>query len=158
MFGFRALAVPVVLLASLGVGLDVVQWSRAAPLWVDEQMIALNVRDRALLDLVGPLWLGQTAPLGWLVLQRTAILLAGTGELAMRFVPLVFGALTLAGAGWIAVRWLRPVAGLLLVAMIAIGSWMSHYRFELKHYSADAFGALLLPAMAGWSPSRGIRR
>jgi hypothetical protein len=150
MFGFRAFVAPAVLLALVGVGLDVVQWSRAAPLWVDEQMIALNVRDRALLDLAGPLWLGQTAPLGWLVLQRTAILLAGTSELVLRFVPLLFGALTLAVAAWIAVGWLRAAAGLLLVAMIAIGSWMSHYRFELKHYSADAFGALLLPAMAAW--------
>ena len=149
-FGFRALLAPAVLLALAGVGLDVVQWLRAAPLWVDEQMIALNVRDRALLDLAGPLWLGQTAPLGWLVLQRAAILLAGTSELVLRFVPLLFGALTLAGAAWIAVRWMRVAAGLLWVAMIAIGSWMSHYRFELKHYSADAFGALLLPAMAAW--------
>lgn len=150
LFHFRALAAPAVLLAVLGVGLDVAQWSRGAPLWVDEQMIALNVRDRALLDLAGPLWLGQTAPLGWLVLQRTAAGLAGTSELALRFVPLLFGALSLAGAAWIAVRWLRAAAGLLLVALIAIGSWMSHYRFELKHYSADAFGALVLPAMAAW--------
>ena len=39
-------------------------------MWVDEEMIALNLRDRGWLDLAGPLWLGQTAPLGWLALQR----------------------------------------------------------------------------------------
>jgi hypothetical protein len=150
LFRFRSLVAPALLLALLGVGLDVVQWSHAAPLWVDEEMIALNVRDRALLDLAGPLWLGQTAPLGWLVLQRTAILVAGTSELVLRFVPLVFGAWTVGAAAWIAVRWLRAPAGLLLVGMTAIGSWMSHYRFELKHYSADAFAALLLPALAAW--------
>ena len=50
------------------------------PLWLDEETIALNVRDRAFSQLGGPLWLGQSAPFGWLVFERAAILALGTSE------------------------------------------------------------------------------
>jgi len=150
-------------LALAAAGLDIAQWLRATPLWVDEQMIALNVRDRPFVDLARPLWLGQSAPLGWLVLQRVIVLAAGTSELVVRFIPLLFGILTLAAAAWIGHRWLHRWSAALLVALLAVGQWMSHYRFELKHYSADAFWALLLPAMAAWAaeeadPVRARRR
>lgn len=147
----RSLLAPAVLVALLGAGLDVAQWLRAPPLWVDEEMVALNFRDRAFADLPGALWLGQSAPLGWLVVQRAVLLGFGTGELVVRSVPLLFGLATLGAAAWIGRRWLHGVAGALLVALFAIAQWMSHYRFELKHYSADAFWALLLPAMAAWA-------
>jgi hypothetical protein len=45
-------------------------WLGAAPLWLDEETIALNVRDRPVAGLAGTLWLGQSAPLGWLILVR----------------------------------------------------------------------------------------
>ena len=50
-------------------------------------MIALNLRDRPFGDLAGPLWLGQSAPLGWLALQRVVVLAGGTSEYALRLVP-----------------------------------------------------------------------
>ena len=34
--------------------------------------------------------------------------------------------------------------------MCTLGQWLSHYRFEVKHYSADTFWGLLLPAQAAW--------
>lgn len=142
---------PVLIVTVLAILLDVAQWLRAAPLWVDEEMIALNFRDRSFWELPGPLWLGQGAPLGWLLVQRAAILTLGTSELVLRFVPVLFGAGTLVVAAWIAVRWLTPLAGTVFVFICWIGQWMSHYRFEVKHYSADAFAALLLPALAAWA-------
>ena len=62
---------PPVVIAAVGVLIVVLQWASARPLWLDEQMIALNVRDRGLASLGGRLWLDQSAPLGWLLLQRT---------------------------------------------------------------------------------------
>lgn len=141
---------PAVALAVFGAAVDIAQWLRAAPLWVDEEMIALNVRDRPFARLGGVLWLGQSAPWGWLVLQRAVLLLLGTSELALRLVPLIFGIGTLAAAAWIGHRWLSRTGAVVLVLICWIGQWMSHYRFELKHYSADVFWALLLPALAAW--------
>jgi hypothetical protein len=93
-------------IALAGVTIDVYQWSAAPTLWLDEEMIALNVRDRSFADLSGELWLEQSAPYGWLVMQRTVLLTVGDGERALRFVPLVFGIATVVGALVIGRRWL----------------------------------------------------
>ncbi|HJR60872.1 MAG TPA: hypothetical protein VJ813_15790 [Vicinamibacterales bacterium] len=147
----RALLLPGVIIALLAAGLDTWQWLRASPLWVDEEMIALNVRDRPFAELPGALWLGQSAPLGWLVIERAAVLAFGTGELVLRLVPLLFGIATLAAAAWVGHRWMNWLGAALLTICCAIAQWLSHYRFEVKHYSADAFWAFLLPAMAAWA-------
>lgn len=44
---------------------------------------------------------------------------------------------------------------MLLVLLCLVGASVSHYRFELKHYSADVFWALLLPALALWATTAG---
>jgi hypothetical protein len=147
----KVLLFPAALVAVAAAGLDVVQWLGAAPLWVDEEMIALNIRDRGFAALPGPLWLGQGAPLGWLFVQRGVLLTLGSSELSLRFIPLLFGLATLATAVWVGQRWMKPPAAVLFVLLCAISEWLSQYRFELKHYSADAFFALLLPAMAVWA-------
>lgn len=147
----RLLLALVILVVLLGAGVHIAQWLRAAPLWVDEEMIALNVRDRPFTRLPGQLWLGQSAPLGWLFIQRVVVLAVGTGELALRLFPLLFGIALLVAAAWTAVRWMGAVSAVILVLMLTLGEWISHYTFELKHYSADTFWALLLPALAAWA-------
>jgi hypothetical protein len=137
---------------ALGViALDLSRESLARPLWFDEEAILLNVRDRSWSDLTGALWLGQSAPLGWLVLQRAMVVFAGSGELAVRFVPLLFGISGIVAALWIGRRWMGPVGSSGLVLLLAFGVSVSHYRFEAKHYSADVFWSLILPALAVWA-------
>ena len=140
-----------VFVAVAGATVDTYQWTRAAPVWLDEEMIAINVRDRSFMDLAGALWLGQSAPYGWLVTERAAILGLGTGELPLRAVPLIFGIATLALAVWIGRRWLTGIGGTVLVLLCWISSSFAHYRFEVKHYTADIFFALLLPVLAVWA-------
>jgi hypothetical protein len=154
---------PTVVIAIVCAAADVAQWLRRPPLWLDEQMIAINLRDRSFADLTGTLWLGQSAPLAWLWAQRAVLLTFGSEELVLRLVPLIFGIATLAVAAWIGRRWLSPLTASLFVLLCWIGAALSHYRFELKHYSADVFFALLLPALAVWtfeaaSPSHRLRR
>ena len=136
--------------ALLGVVLDVFQWAGAPSLWLDEEMIALNVRDRAFADLRGTLWLGQSAPLGWLVAERAILLTLGAGELASRLLALCFGIATLVAALWVGRRWMSRLGAVVLVVLCSLGQWLSHYRLEVKHYSADAFWGLMLPAQAAW--------
>ncbi|MDQ3487680.1 MAG: hypothetical protein M3468_08100 [Acidobacteriota bacterium] len=142
---------PAVAVALLGAGLDIAQLRRDVPLWVDEEMIAINLRDRQLLELPGALWLAQSAPLAWLFAQRLVLVTLGSGEMMLRLVPLLFGIATLGAAVWIGRRWLHPLSAAVLVLIFALAQWLSHYRFEVKHYSADAFWALLLPALAAWA-------
>jgi ABC-type Fe3+-siderophore transport system permease subunit len=89
----------------------------ARPLWVDEEMILLNVRDHALGRLAGPLWLDQSAPLGWLALERLVLLTFGSGERAVRMVNVLFGIGTLVTALWIGRRWMSPVGAAILALL-----------------------------------------
>jgi hypothetical protein len=141
---------PAALLAGAAGVLEVRQWAGARPLWLDEQMIALNLRERAITDLDGALWLGQSAPFGWLTLQRVALLTLGESEPALRFVPLCFGLATLAAALWIGRRWMGPAGATLLMTGVC-SQWLLYYVFELKPYSGDVFWALWLPALAAWA-------
>src|SRR5262245_17220265 len=132
------------------------------PLWLDEETIALNVRDRAFAQLGGSLWLGQSAPFGWLVLERAVIRVLGASEMALRLQPVLFGVATVAVAAWLGHRWLTTSAAVILVILCSTGEWLSHFPFEVKHYTADACWALLLPALAVWATEatdeRGLRR
>lgn len=134
-----------------GAGLLVYWWSLSRPLWVDEEMLLLNVRWRSFAELAGPLWLDQSAPLGWLALEKAALLAFGLDERAVRALPVCFGIAMLAVALWIGRRWMSPIAAALLVALCAIGPWVVFFTLELKHYSSDTCFALLLPALAAWA-------
>jgi hypothetical protein len=151
------------LTALVGAGLLLYcEWT-ARPLWVDEEMLLLNVRDRGFAGLAGPLWLDQSAPLGWLALERLVLLTLGSGERAVRLVTVLFGMATLATAVWIGRRWMTPVGAAILALLCSIGQWMVFFTLELKHYSADMFLAMLLPALGAWAleaedGSNGLKR
>ena len=116
---------PSFLLAGLGIALVVNQWAAGRPLWLDEEMIAINVRDRTISTLAGKLWLEQAAPFGWLALQRTALLAFGTDELSLRLIPAFFGVSTLICAAWIGHRWMTPIGATAFLLMCSFGQWLS---------------------------------
>jgi hypothetical protein len=127
------------------------QWYFSRTLWLDEEMILLNVRDRQLSELFAPLWLNQTAPIGWLVLQHWIVTAFGSADRAVRASSVVFGMATVATALWVSTRWMKPAGAILFLLLCGITQWMAFYALEAKHYAADAFWALLLPAMAAWA-------
>jgi hypothetical protein len=139
------------LLALGGTCLKVYQWYFSRPLWLDEQMVLLNARDRTLAELMRPLWLDQAAPVGWMALQHTVMTTFGTADRAMRALPVLCGIATIWVAWWLAQRWMRPVAAAVLVALCGVAQWMTFYALEVKPYSADALSALFLPALAIWA-------
>jgi hypothetical protein len=139
------------LLALAATVLLVARWTYARPLWLDEEMIAVTVRGRGLFDLHGPLWLGQSAPLGWLMLERCALLLFGAGERSLRALPVAFGVATAWTAVRVGRRWMGALGAASLVFFCAFGTWASYFALELKPYSADLFFGLALPALAAWA-------
>ena len=144
-------------IAVAGMSALVYQWRLEKPLWVDEEMIALNARWRSFGDLAGALWLDQSAPLGWLVLERAALLSFGLDERSVRALPTLFGLGTLGVAIWIGRRWMTPIGAAILAVLCSLGSWLVFFTLELKQYSADACFALLLPALAAWATEAASR-
>jgi hypothetical protein len=128
----------------------IAHWGRARPLWLDEQMIALNLRERTLGELGGALWLGQAAPFGWLAIQRSVFVVVGDGEAALRLLPVLSAISTLGVGWWAARRWMGPIGAAALMLLLGLGEWVSHYALELKPYSADVLWGLWLPVMAAW--------
>jgi hypothetical protein len=127
---------------------DIHQWSAALPLWADEEAIALNLRDRSIGELASVLWLGQSAPFGWMVLERAAMSILGTGEAALRAIPLLFGIATVVVAVWVGRRWMGRIAALCFVC--CVGSVRgSHYRFG-SLCTADLFFEAP-PVLAAWA-------
>jgi hypothetical protein len=146
----RTWAVVPAAIALLAIALKAVQWYFARPLWLDEEMLLLNVRDRGFSELPGPLWLNQTAPLGWLVLERAVITAFGLADRTVRALPVAFGVGTVATAAWFAIRRLGPAGATVFVAVCGFGQWITFYALEAKPYSSDVFWALLLPVVAIW--------
>ncbi|HET8680662.1 MAG TPA: hypothetical protein VFM54_02130 [Micromonosporaceae bacterium] len=133
-----------------GAGLRLWRWASGLPLWLDEQMIAGNLRGRGFAELTGRLDDSQSAPLGWLWAQRAVVEVIGTGERALRAVPVLFGIATLLAAWLIARRWLGPVGAVTLVGFCAVNGALLSYSTQVKHYSADTFCTLALLGLAGW--------
>ena len=154
---------PTTIAAAGGATLLLYQWARARPLWLDEEMIALNIRDRSLLELARPLWLDQSAPFGWLATQRIATLAFGFNEASLRFVPVAFGVAAIGAAAWVGRRWMTRTGAVALVLLFSMGQWIFHYSLELKHYSGDVLFGLMLPALVVWAieadgPDHRLRR
>jgi hypothetical protein len=142
---------PAFLLAVAGTVFLAIRWLAARPLWLDEEMIALSIRERGLLQLPGALWLGQSAPLGWLVVERVAIVAFGAGERSLRALPVACGAAAIWAALWVGRRSMGAVGAAIFVFLCAFSVWATYHALELKPYSADLCFGLVVPALAAWT-------
>ena len=143
---------PAPLIGLVGIGLVVSRWYDSRPLWLDEEMTMLNVRDRTFASLAGSLWFDQTAPLGWLAAQRAVITLFGISDRSVHAVPVLFALATFGAALWAGRRWMGPTGATVLLLLVSFGQWVAFYFLEVKPHSADFFWALC-PA-APWSGRR----
>src|SRR5258707_1345114 len=87
----RALRLWVSLAITLGALLRLVLYLRNRSLWYDEALLALNILHRPFAGLFATLDYHQSAPIGFLVLEKLATKIGGGSEFVLRFTPLVFG-------------------------------------------------------------------
>lgn len=133
---------------ALGAGLRIRQWAFGRSFWGDELYVAHNLRERGYLDLLEPLAFSQSAPPGWLWLERLALHLFGATEQSLRLVPLLFGLALLPLVGFFGRRLMPPPAALAALLLVAVAPFLISYSNELKQYSAEAFCVTLLVGMA----------
>src|ERR1700686_4446208 len=78
-----------------GALLRLTQFLSNRSLWLDEAKLALNIVNRSFVQLFKPLDYGQGAPIGFLMLERSALHLFGSGEYALRLFPFLSGMISL---------------------------------------------------------------
>jgi len=136
----------------LGIGLGVcarlVRYFDARSLWGDEAQLALNLMNRDAAALLGSLDMGQSAPYGFLLLERAVIESFGAGELALRALPLLasLGAFPL--FAYVARRVLVPRDALIALFLFATSEPLIFYASELKQYAFDVAVVLGLFGLA----------
>ena len=146
--GRRAWLVPA-RLGALGAALRLWQYATGASLWADEANLALNIVDRPLGHLLGPLDYRQMAPPGWLLLEKAAVTLLGDGEHALRLIPLL-GSLAAVPLCWHVARQILPpgIGRPLALGLVAIGGPFIFFGAQVKPYATDVAVALGLLALA----------
>ena len=114
-------------------------------LWFDEVSLALNIRDRSLIDLLTlPLTYRQSAPPGFLTAAWLSSEAFGMALIWVRFVPFVAGILALWVGLIVAKETLRTVgAQAFFLVLLAWSPLVVFYATELKQYSTDALAMTL---------------
>lgn len=127
-----------------GVGLRVWQYLANSSLFVDEAALARNIIDRSPTALFRGLDYAQTAPLGFLLVQKGIVTLLGTSEYALRAWPLGCGLLALVLFWSVAKRVLSGWAVTFAVGLFSLGTPFIYFSSLVKQYSSDVAVAILL--------------
>jgi 4-amino-4-deoxy-L-arabinose transferase-like glycosyltransferase len=136
------------ILIALGAALRIWHWATRAPLWADEAALAMNIGPKGFSEMGRPFVLYQLCPYGYLAISKISTLLFGTGEHALRLVPLLAGTAMLAAVALAARRIASRAAALVVLAFAAVSPQLVHYSAELKPYQMDATIAALLLLLA----------
>jgi len=113
-------------------------------LWLDEAFLSLNIVEKSTRDLLGSLDYQQSAPPGFLLVEKGAVGLFGDSELALRLFPLLAGIAGLVLFAVVARRLLAPLPSLLAIILFATNEPLLYYSSEVKPYGSDVTVGLLL--------------
>ena len=150
------------LVVLLGVVVRVRQYAANRSLWLDESFVALNIIGRGMHRLLtAPLDFNQTAPAGFLFVEKLSAELFDKGEYALRaFLPLLCGIVGLLLYPKLALRVVGPAGAVIAVALFAFSGPLIYYSSELKPYAGDiaATFAIALFGLATLDHRLSIRR
>lgn len=122
----------------------IVQYASDRALWRDEAALAVNIMDRSAASLLGSLSFAQAAPPGFLLVEKLATHLFGTGEDALRLFPLLASLVALVLFAVLARRALGYWTAALATAVFASAGDLTYYASEVKQYSSDVAATLVL--------------
>ena len=144
------------LLVLLGAVLRIYQYAADRSLWLDEAALAHNIIQRGFGHLAAPLDFAQLAPLGFLWLEKCAVLLLGSSEYALRLLPLLASLAALVLFALVARRILPDVAAPFALLLFATAPQLIYFASETKQYAFDTAGALAIVLMALEARERGL--
>jgi hypothetical protein len=117
-------------------------------LWLDESFLALNVIRRSMSGLLEhPLDFNQTAPPGFLFLEKLGTDVADKGEYTLRALPLLSGVVSVLLCALLARRVAGAAAAVVATALVAFAGPLIYYSSELKPYAGDIAAGLAISLM-----------
>jgi hypothetical protein len=133
-------------LAALGLGIAVrvLDLLNCRSLGLDEARTAINVASRNFEALLRPLDLDQTAPPLFLWAERTAWLLGGRTDCALRILPVVFGTVAAMLVYPLARRFLAEPSARFACLTAMFAPLLLTYTNAVKQYSTELLTAVLL--------------
>ena len=144
MFGGDRLARIAWAFVGLGIVIRTIRFLLNFPLWPDEAYLAHNFLDRGYLDLLRALDYGQVAPLLYLWVQKTVVLICGFSEYTLRLFAFLGSIASLLLFRHLAGRLLQGVARLMAIGTFAVAYPLVRYSAEAKPYGCDMLVALVL--------------
>lgn len=109
----------------------------------DEASLALNIVTRSFAGLMEPLGYHQAAPLGFLYIEKTLVILLGNRDYILRLFPLISGLLAVYLLHRIVLDYFSTV-GIFALLMFALNPWLAFFSSEFKQYGSDVMVTLLL--------------
>jgi hypothetical protein len=155
----RRTHVVIAVLLTFGGLLRVREYLADRSLWLDELAITRNIVNKSFAELLKPLSAAQSAPVGWLWLERATVSTFGNNEWSLRLFPFVFSIGSLVVFYFVVTRWLGGLSAALATAMFALSPLLIRYSVEVKQYGSDVFFVLLvidLTTRLHDRPSRGL--
>lgn len=129
---------------SLGIMLRLAQFLFNRSLTEGEAALALNIIERSYAALLKPLDYVQAAPVGFLMLQRSAVTIFGMNDYALRIFPLIAGIVSLLLFYEVAKKTLSKKAVSIALILFAVGDHLIYFASEVKQYSSDVTITLLI--------------
>jgi hypothetical protein len=143
----------------VGVLTRVIRYYLCFPLWDDESFLCVNFIHRSYAELLQPLDYHQVAPILFLWIERTAVMLLGFSEYALRLIPFICSIVSLFLFKRVTAGLLSDKAQLFAVAVFAVSYPGIRYAAEAKPYGTDLFVSLvMLWLVVEWHMDRNRRR
>jgi len=128
-----------------GIALRLWQFAGRSALWTDEATLANNIVSRSFGRLIfEPLGHHQAAPVGFLVIEKLAVIVFGANELSLRAYPVLCSIASLFLLWRLATRLLPSASVPIVLASFALAPPLIFYAAESKQYSSDIAIALAL--------------
>jgi hypothetical protein len=113
--------------------------------WLDEAMLSWSLVERGVGDLLSrPLMYGQSAPPGYLVLERLCVVAFGPSDWVLRLIPFLASVTTLFACVPLAKSSVFGAGRVALVGLVALAAPFILYAGQAKQYSLDVVASVLL--------------
>jgi hypothetical protein len=128
-----------------GIALASINFFNSRSLWFDEVLLAWNIITKSYYELTHPLEYAQVAPVGYLWITKSMVLLLGPGEMALRLFPFLSYLASICLFYVFTVRLTgNKVIAFVAVSLLSLNISALYYSSEVKQYMVELFIALLL--------------